>query len=361
MAKQANKTVIGVFVISSIVMLVAGVIIFGSGDIFKKTNRFVMFFESSVKGLSVGAPVIWNGVEVGSVSSIVLRANPKTITINVPVVIEVDPNRMEVEGERNKDLKEQLKRLISKGLRARLALQSIVTGSSMIEVEFLPGTPVRLTGFDKRYPEIPTVKAPMDKLVQKLQNLPIGKIAEKLVDILDNLDGLLADPEIKEMVSNLNVASKKLDQVLENADKLVLDADSQLKGLTDNLNNKVNTLSDGMQTTLSGAQKTLQDTSKNIRGVSLDARKLLQDVDGEVKPLSNKIQTALVSARVALDKAENSIATIDGFVGERSDTRHKLNRTLDEISGAAKSLHSLLDYLERHPESLLQGKGGGGR
>jgi len=131
--------------------------------------------------------------------------------------------------------------------------------------------------------------------------------------------------------------------VLENADKLVLNADNQVKDLTDNLNNKVNNLSDGMQTTMG------------------DARKLLQDVDSEVKPVSRKIQTALVSARVALDKANNALSSVDGFVGERSNTRHKLNRALDEIGAAAKSLNSLMDYLERHPEALLQGKGGRGR
>jgi paraquat-inducible protein B len=49
---------------------------------------------------------------------------------------------------------------------------------------------------------------------------------------------------------------------------------------------------------------------------------------------------------------------VDGFVGERSGTRHKLNRALEEIAAAAKSLKSLMDYLERHPNALLMGKGG---
>lgn len=343
MAKQVSKTVIGVFVVSSIAMLIAGVIIFGSGEMFKKTVKYVMFFEDSVKGLSVGAPVIWHGVAVGSVSSIVLKANAKKLTIDVPVVIEVDPKRIKVEEGEGEDLREQIALLIKKGLRARLALQSLLTGSSMVEIEFLPNTPVRLTGLDNRYPEIPTVKSPMDRLLRKLQDLPIQKIAGKLVDILDNLDKVIADPDIKEIVSNLNAASKKLDRVLEDADKLVLDANNQVKGLTDNLNNQVNKLSDGMQTTMG------------------DARKLLKDVDSQVKPVSSKIQTALVSARVALDKANTTLSTVNGFVGERSDTRHKLNRALNEIGAAAKSLKSLMDYLERHPESLLQGKGGSRR
>lgn len=340
MAKQASKTVIGIFVVGSIAMLIAGVIIFGSGEMFKKTLKYVMFFEDSVKGLQVGAPVIWHGVEVGSVSSIVLRANTKKLSINVPVVIEVDPKRIEIEGAMAKDPRERMKHMIAKGLRARLALQSIVTGSSMIEIEFLPGTPVRLTGLDSRYPEIPTVRSPMDKLAQKLENLPIEKIAGKLADILDNLDRLLEDPEIKEMVHNLNVGSKKLDEVLEKADKLLLDADS-----------RVNQISDSVQTTLVDTRALLKDASKNLDGVSSDARKLLQDVNVQVKPVVQKI-------RIVLDGATKTLISMDGLVGNRSNTRHKLNQTLDEISAAAKSLKSLMDYLERHPNSLLMGKGG---
>jgi len=347
MAKQASKTVIGVFVVSSIAMLIAGVIVFGSGEMFKKTIKYVMFFEDSVKGLSVGAPVIWHGVEVGSVSSIVLRANTKKLTINVPVVIEVDPKRIEIEGALAKDPRVRTKNMIAKGLRARLALQSLITGSSMIEIEFLPSTPVRLTGLDTQYPEIPTVRSPMDKLAHKLQNLPFEKIAAKLVDILDNLDILLKDPEIKEMVHNLNMGSQKLDGVIENADKLVLDADS-----------RVNQISDSVQITLADAQKVLKSASQDLDGVSSDARKLLQDVDAQVKPVIQNVQTVLISATKAMDAARKSLGNVDGFVGERSGTRHKLNRALDEISAAARSLKSLMDYLERHPNSLLMGKGG---
>jgi paraquat-inducible protein B len=343
MAKQASKTVIGVFVVSSIAMLIAGVIIFGSGEMFKKKLNYVMFFEDSIKGLSVGAPVVFHGVAVGSVSSIILKVDTEKLAVDIPVVIDVDPKRIVVGSKRTRNPGEQMKRLVEKGLRARLALQSLLTGSSMVELEFLPKTPVRLTGQESKYPEIPTVKSPIDRLLQKLQDLPIDKIVGKLVDILDNLDTVIADPEIKEMVSNLNVASKKLAQVLEDADKLILDTNSEVKGLTDNLNNKVDSLSDGMQATMG------------------DARKLLQDVDDEVKPVSKKIQTALVSARVALDKANSTLSSVHGFIGERSDTRYKLNRALDEIGVAAKSLKSLMDYLERHPESLLQGKGGRGR
>ena len=265
---------------------------------------------------------------------------------------------MEIEGQRSDNPGEMLKNLIEKGLRAQMATQSFVTGSSMIAIEFLPGTPVRLTGLESKYPEIPTVKSGMDKLVQKLQNLPIEKIVAKLGDILDNLDNILGDPEIKEMVHNLNGASKKLDRVLENTDKLVLDAQGELKGLTGNLNKKLDTLSEGMQTTMADARKLMKGASKDLDEVSADAKKLLEDVDDRVKPVMKEMQTTLISARQAMVQADKTLVTVDGFVGDRSDTRRKLNRTLDQFTAAAESLKSLMDYLERHPNALLMGKGG---
>ena len=350
MAKQVSKTVIGSFVISGIVMLIAGVIILGSGAIFKKTNKYVMFFEKSVKGLSVGAPVVWLGVEVGSVSSIVLDADPEKLSVNVPVVIEVDPSRMRVRGERARDLGQQLKRLIEKGLRAQMTKQSFVTGQMLIEVDFLPDTPVRLTGLEPGYLEIPTVTSSMDQLANKFEELPIDKIAENLLKLVGTIDKLLSDPEIKDVVHNINVASGNVNRLVLGADRLVNDANGEMK-----------TISEGVQNAVSDTQKLLKNASRDIHAVSADARKLLKDTDGQIQPVGKKAQEALVSARQALDQAKNTLAGVNGFVGERSDTRHKLNASLDEIGAAAQSLHSLMDYLERHPEALLKGKGGRGR
>ena len=67
MAKQANKTMIGLFVVGAIVLLVAAIVLLGSGRYFKKTHRYVAFFEGSVKGLAVGAPVMFRGVRIGKV------------------------------------------------------------------------------------------------------------------------------------------------------------------------------------------------------------------------------------------------------------------------------------------------------
>jgi len=347
MAKQVSKTVIGGFVISAIAMLIAGVIIIGGGEMFKKTNKYVLFFEKSVKGLSVGSPVIFRGVEVGSVSSIVLQADPQKLSVDVPVMIEVDPSRMRIKGIRGRDLSEQLRRLIQKGLRAQMIQQSFVTGNMLIELDFLPDTPVRLTGLEPGLPEIPTISSGIDKFARELQELPFQEIAGKLLDVLGKLDKVVGDPEIGEMLNHLNGASEKMNRLLLDVDRLVVDANAQVKSL-----------SKGVQSTLSRTQKALKDTSSKLQALIGDAGKLIQNADSQIQPLGIKAQDALVSVRRALDQAKDTLVTMNDFVGEPSDTRHKLNRALDEISAAARSMHSLADYLERHPESLLQGKSG---
>jgi len=330
MAKQVNKAVIGGFVISVIVMLIGGVILLGGGEMFKKKVKYVMFFEQSIKGLSKGSPLVFKGVQIGSVSNVVVDYDIDKLEINIPVIVEFDPSLVELKGKpsRNEqELRQRLNQMIERGLRARLGLQSIVTGQLMIELDFFPDTPVRLTGLKSDYPEIPTKASSMEQLAQKLKELHIDKIAENLAEIIDNIKKVTDDSRINDIVTNVDTASKNLNL-------LILDLDGRAKKLFDSL----------------------VVASSDAQELMVDARRTVKDADGQIQPLSDKAQDALVSAKKAMDEARTTLTGVNKFVGDHSDTRHKLNRSLDEISAAARSLSSLMDYLERHPEALLKGK-----
>jgi paraquat-inducible protein B len=75
MAKQANRMMIGGFVVLAVIIMAASLVVFGSGKFFKKTNKYMLYFDEPVNGLSVGAPVLFQGVQVGSVTSITLQAD----------------------------------------------------------------------------------------------------------------------------------------------------------------------------------------------------------------------------------------------------------------------------------------------
>src|SRR4030067_1266217 len=117
MGKEANKTLIGVFVVGAIALIVAAVLIFGGGKFFRKTYKVVMFFEGSIKGLNIGSPLMFHGVKIGSVTDINLILNAKDLSLQTPVIVELDPQRWTlVGGEKSGDVR-GIKDLINRGLR----------------------------------------------------------------------------------------------------------------------------------------------------------------------------------------------------------------------------------------------------
>jgi paraquat-inducible protein B len=183
MAKQANRMMIGGFVVIAVIILAASLVVFGSGKFFKKTNEYVLYFDGSVKGLSVGAPVLFQGVQVGAVTSISIQADMDTSKVDIPVIVEIEPERFVTESgqhaESDEELREQITRLIEAGMRAVLEMQSFITGQLMIEVDFHPDTPVNLRNIDKDHLEIPTIPSTTQRLAQTLQRLDLEGMQKK--------------------------------------------------------------------------------------------------------------------------------------------------------------------------------------
>ena len=90
MSNSKNKAVIGAFVVGAVALAVVGVLILGGGEFFKKKLTYVMYFDRSVKGLKAGAPVVFQGVEIGTVKEIAVQADTKDWTFRVPIIVEID-------------------------------------------------------------------------------------------------------------------------------------------------------------------------------------------------------------------------------------------------------------------------------
>ena len=97
----------------------------------------------------------------------------------------------------------------------------------------------------------------------------------------------------------------------------------------------------------------LETTSDAARGFLTDGQKLVQDVDAQVGPVAN-------SFIGTMEKAQGTLAGMDGVLTERSALGYQLGQALQQITAAARSVRALADYLDQHPESLLAGKGGAG-
>ncbi len=330
MAKKISTTAIGGFVITALMLLMTAVILFGSGSFWKKTEQFVLHFEESVKGLNVGSPVMFRGVEVGSVKSIVLKSELKTFSVSIPIFIEIDEDRFQLPKGQQSHIIDQLPRLIKLGLRAQLDLQSIVTGQLMIQLDYLPDTPLKLRGVENNYPEIPTIRSSINELSNTVKNIPIQEIAADLKEITGSIKHLLASKKIDQILSNL-------ESTTANADRLVVNVDG-----------KIDSFSKELEKAITDVLELLEKAESGFTGATDSAARVLTNIDGEVQPASDSLIKAL-------DAAKATLVTVDDLV-DHSDTRMKLNRSLDEITTAARSLASLADYLERHPEALLKGK-----
>ena len=177
MIKKVNKTVIGIFVSGALVILMIAIVVFGSGEFFKKTNKFVLCFDGSVKGLAIGAPVMFRGVSIGTVKDISLIYDSKAGTITLPVIVEIEQGR--IKGAPSFGEPGGIKKMIALGLRANLEVQSFLTGQLMISFDFYPDKPAKLRGIVNTYPELPTLATSPD-IFEIMENLPIKDIAKNL-------------------------------------------------------------------------------------------------------------------------------------------------------------------------------------
>ncbi|HSB51555.1 MAG TPA: MlaD family protein [Dissulfurispiraceae bacterium] len=327
MSKQPNKTLIGIFVIGAITLIVAGLVVFGSGKFFKKVNRYVMFFDGSAKGLNVGAPVVFRGVKIGTVTAVNLIFLQDKKEFLVRVFAETDPEAIQVIGDSVKIRMQELPELIEKGLRAQLTLQSFVTGLLMVSVDIFPDKPATLYGLDKSRPEVPTIPTDLERLRKTLEEIPWQEIAKKVESIASGVDKLVNSPELQASI-------KSLDGALKSADKLAQNVDSQVKPLS----------------------SSVQETLRSARSALAQAERTLTFKEGATGEMAESLKETLASARASLEAVRKAAETAQKTVKHGDGVMYQINDTLQEISALAQSLQNLTDLLERNPDVLIRGK-----
>ncbi|CAI8770316.1 intermembrane transport protein PqiB [Methylococcus capsulatus] len=270
---------------------------------------YLLFFDDSVRGLNVGAPVELKGIRVGTVTELKLALDFGAHKIRIPVVIEIDPERLipygaeEIIERAKKEYKAAMEagrrpfmeKLVERGLRARLRTGNLLTGQLYVDLDFYPESPPKSLDYSGQYPELPTLPSVADELqrnvteiIANLKKIPLDKIGQELLGTVQGSNRLLNSPELKEAVGSLNLALKDLRHLAQTADR-------------------------EMVTLTAAAEKSLSST-----------------------------------ARVLEQLEPGSAMAVD------------ISNALEELAASARSIRALTDYLERHPEALLHGKGGSG-
>jgi paraquat-inducible protein B len=211
MAKKPSPTVVGGFVLGGLVLIVAAIAVWGSGRLFERKYRYICYFPGSVNGLTIGAPVKYRGVPVGSVVEMRVQFEQSSEDTRVPVLIELYGKRVQELGVRRDPNPRMVKELIDRGLRARLESQSLVTGQLYVNFDMFPGSPLVLNEHGERtYPEIPTIPTAMEEatkslsvLLDKLKNADLGGLARSIEHTVDGINKLVNTPAVAKTLGEL--------------------------------------------------------------------------------------------------------------------------------------------------------------
>jgi len=239
-------------------------------------KQWVLNFEGSVRGLSVGAPVDFRGIQIGRVVDIVLEFDWEKMLFRIPVLIELEPDRIDWIGKQTMDRQQGMEFLVEKGLRAQLKQGSLLTGQLYVALDMYSDAPPAKIVWSEPYPELPTIPTPMEEITRN-----VSKIVEKFEKI-----------PLQEIGNDL------------------------------------------------------RDTMAHLNKTTEQLQKLVQNLDASVVPAAN----------ATLEQTQKTLIKVDRLLNADSPTGHELKRALGELADAARNISILVDYLERHPESLVFGK-----
>ena len=318
MSEKPQTVAIGAFVIgASLILLVTLLFLLGSG--FGSKEKVVMVFDGSVKGLNIGAPMALRGVKVGEVTDIDLILDSSKTNVIMQVEANFDAENIHRKGIADVDLTEEL---ISRGMRAQLNSQSLLTGLLYIELDFYPQSALNLVDIDSPYLQLPTVPTDLERITKKLQDIDISKLTDELESISNGVSTLIISTEFQHLPAHL---TSTLDSVRE--------LSAQMKEQLASTGPKLNTV--------------LDETAQTVASANSQLPKLTALVEGNLKTLNS-----------AIAAFEQGMSGIDGLVSPDSATLYQLNLALQEMTRAGRSLQSLANTLEAQPESLIRGKSG---
>jgi paraquat-inducible protein B len=257
----------------------------------------ILHFNESIRGLTVGAPVEFRGIKMGQVVDIKSEFDIKKASPRITVLIETEPQRWKVVGTARKatakESKEVLAKLVAKGFRAQLKTGSLLTGQLFVNFDFHPDAPKAEIKYEEKFPVLPTIPAPLQIITARVNDL-LNKIETVPIEQI----------------------GKDLGDTLKNVKSL-----SESKELLE---------------AVQALNETLQET-----------RQLVKNLDSNIAPEISS----------TLDQAQKTLVSVEGTLGQDSPLQHQLRQAFMELGEAARSVRILVDYLERHPNALIYGKG----
>lgn len=245
MATKMRTTAIGIFVLVGCCLAVVLIVAFGGKNIFASMLEYRLYFDKSVKGLSVGSPVMFLGVRVGQVSDIRLSYRDKIDEISteswpIEVTIQLQPTSMGMrrswqdtlpESIRNRlfadnthqNIRNMLQHMVEReGLRAQLLTLSLLTGQLLIELNFFPeSTCTEQMKKDLAGGILPVEISAIERLKQSFIRKDFSNHLDTISIALQELSGFIAEGKFKKLLADISSSAGNANQMLANGGKNV--------------------------------------------------------------------------------------------------------------------------------------------
>ncbi|MGF1456148.1 MAG: intermembrane transport protein PqiB [Alphaproteobacteria bacterium] len=236
---------------------------------------FMALFDDSVEGLERGAPIEWQGIRVGSVRDVVLEmGETPTDRQRVYVVLEIQPGRIGLQDVPPENVRLAMESWVATGMRVQLATGNILSGKKLVKFVDGIGKDDAMIDFEAvPYPAMPTAPSELGALAQNVEQiianvseLPLDDLARSVIDLLENTDALIANPDTKRLLKsfagtaeNLEAASVDFPKLIASLNQIADAGESTLSGLSPNSE---------LYADLSGALRNLRDASRSLAALA---------------------------------------------------------------------------------------------
>ncbi len=264
---------------------------------------YVSYFQSSIRGLAEGSEVHMFGRRLGSVTSVELVSDPRpehTGDMAARVAYVLQPERALVDRDRSALFGPGMRALVENQLRVVLETSSFLTGQKVLSLTYVPGAaPASVTseGEAQVLPSdtqgIEELTASVTDIAKNINRIPFREIGENLNRTLASVERAVGGPELESAIVSLDA------------------------------------------------------TLKEVRGLAQTAQAGLEPALRRLPAISERLEHAVAQADAAFGS---------GGFGMNSTAQRNLERMMDQIADAARSIRLLADYLNRHPEAVLSGR-----
>lgn len=316
MSESRKPFLIGAFLLSGVVLLVAGLLLLSRDSLLSQPVEYVVYFTGALDGLDVGADVTYRGVKVGNVRHINLSYDRTLNDVVMPVTIRINS---ESARSKNKDrgFDHSIEPLVERGLRAQLQTPSLLTGKAIVALDFFPDQPSYIRDpHILDLPVIPTVPSRIDQIADVLRDLAKGFKEMPLKDTLEAANKTLLAFERLASAPETQASLQSLSVSLANFEKISQQLQQRLPGMLD-----------------------------NVHSGSIELKEALVDV-----------RHAAQSARDALQQMDGMVSDGRRSLGPQSELQYELLQSLQDLGQASKALQRTAESLEQQPQSIIFGK-----